>query len=103
MTEEDDVFLKIFNQKRDPSQRCSEDNFELTMNFFEETAQAKQPFAAVDSPPVLSYVEMEEAMDSAVEQAVKQFAKDIYPHWKSRRTEEGGNHSLAASLKVSTG
>lgn len=100
MTEEDDVFLKILNQKRGASSPCSEDNFEATMNFFEETAKAKQPFAAVDNPPVLSFEEMEEAMDSTVEEAVKHFAKHIYPHWKSRRTAEG-NNSLEPSLKVS--
>lgn len=100
MTEEDDVFLKIFNQKRDAANQCSEDDFEATMNFFEETAQAKQPYAAVDSPPVLSFTDMEEAMDAAVEQSVKRFAKDIYEHWKSRRTANG-NRSLEPSLKVS--
>lgn len=99
MTEEDDVFLKIFNSKRDPSQQCSEDDFEATMNFFEETAQTKQPYAAVDSPPVLSFADMEEAMDAAVEESVKRFAKDIYEHWKSRRIETD-NHPIAPSLKV---
>lgn len=101
MSEEDDVFLKIFNQKRDASNRCSEDDFEATMNFFEETAQAKQPYAAVDSPPVLSFTDMEEAMDAAVEGCVKRWAKDIYEHWKSRRVATG-NCSLQPSLKVST-
>lgn len=100
MTEEDDVFLKIFNEKRDPSAQCSEDAFEATMNFFEETAQAKQPFAAVDSPPVLSFTDMQDAMDAAVEDCVKHFAKDIYEHWKSRRVVES-NHLLQPSLKVS--
>lgn len=100
MTEEDDVFLKIFNQKRDASSQCSEDDFEATINFFEETAQAKQPYAAVDSPPVLSFADMQEAMDAAVEANVKRFAKDIYEHWKSRRID-AGNRSLEPSLKVS--
>jgi enhancer of polycomb-like protein len=99
MTEEDDVFLKIFNSKRDPSQQCSEDDFEATMNFFEETAQTKQPYAAVDSPPILSFADMEEAMDAAVEENVKRFAKDIYEHWKLRRAETD-NHPLTPSLKV---
>lgn len=100
MTEEDDVFLKIFNERRDPSRQCSDDDFEATMNFFEETAQAKQPFAMVDSPPVLTYSEMEEAMDATVEDSVRCFAKDIYEHWKSRRSAEG-NRSLVPTLKVS--
>lgn len=102
MNEEDDVFLKIFNQKRDPSARCSEDDFEATMNFFEETAEAKQPYAAVDSPPVLAFADMGEAMDAAVEQCVKRFAKDIYEHWKTQRVA-AGNRPLGASLKVSNG
>ncbi|KAJ5980032.1 Enhancer of polycomb-like protein 1 [Penicillium waksmanii] len=101
MTEEDDVFLKIFNQKN-PANRCSEDDFEATMNFFEETAEAKQPFAAVDSPPVLAFADMEDSMDAAVEESVKRFAKVIYEHWKSRRIA-AGNRSLQPSLKFETG
>lgn len=99
MTEEDDVFLKIMNQKRDPANRCTEDQFEEVMNFFEETAQTKQPFAAVDNPPVLSFDDMQESMDAAVEESVKRFAKDVYEHWKSRRITTG-NRSLMPSLKV---
>lgn len=101
MTEEDDVFLKIMNQKRDASQpSCTEDQFEEVMNFFEETTQTKQPFAAVDNPPVLSFADMQDSMDAAVEDSVKQFAKDIYEHWKSRRMA-AGNKSLVSNLKVS--
>ena len=100
MTEEDDVFFKIMNQKRGPSSRCTEDQFEEVMNFFEETAQTKQPFAAVDSPPVLSFPEMQDSMDAAVEDSVKRFAKDIYEHWKSRRMSNN-NQSLLPHLKVS--
>jgi hypothetical protein len=70
------------------------------MNFFEETAQAKQPFAAVDSPPVLSFADMAESMDAAVEESVKRFAKDIYEHWKVRRLATE-NLSLEPMLKVS--
>ncbi|KAJ5902527.1 Enhancer of polycomb-like protein 1 [Penicillium taxi] len=104
MNEDDDVFLKIYNQKRDASSQCSEDDFEATMNFFEETAQAKQPYAAVDSPPVLPFSEMQEAMDAAVEDCVKRYAKDFYEHWKSRRSVEGNqNQTLEPSLKFETG
>ncbi|KAJ5092340.1 hypothetical protein NUU61_007210 [Penicillium alfredii] len=102
MTEEDDVFLNIMNQDRDQASRCSEDDFEATMNFFEETAQLKQPFATVDSPPVLAFSEMQDAMDAAVEESVKRFAQDIFEHWKSRRATTG-NHPLHSSLKFETG
>ncbi|OJJ43767.1 hypothetical protein ASPZODRAFT_864327 [Penicilliopsis zonata CBS 506.65] len=102
MTDEDDVFLKIMNQKRDASDRCTDDQFEEVMHFFEETAQLKQPYAAVDNPPVLSLSEMQEAMDDLVDDSVKRFAKDIYEHWKTIRIREG-NHLLLPSLKFETG
>lgn len=100
MNEEDDAWLKNYNSKRDASSQCSEDDFEATMNFFEETAQTKQPFAAVDSPPVLSFADMAESMDAAVEESVKRFAKDIYEHWKVRRLATE-NLPLEPMLKVS--
>ncbi|KAG2025959.1 hypothetical protein GB937_002102 [Aspergillus fischeri] len=102
MTEEDDVFFKIMNEKREPSNRITEDQFEEVMYFFEETAQTKQPFAAVDSPPVLSLAEMQDSMDATVEESVKRFAKDIYEHWKLRRIATG-NRPLLPSLKFETG
>jgi enhancer of polycomb-like protein len=101
MTEEDDVFLKIMNEKRDPNDRCTEDQFEEVVNFFEETARLKQPFASVDSPPVLSFSDMQESMDATVEDIVRRFAKDVYEHWKTLRTNNG-NQSLLANLKVRT-
>jgi len=102
MDEEDDVYLKIMNEKRDPSTAaCTEDQFEEVMYFFEETAQTKQPFASVDSPPVLSYAEIEDCFDAAVDEHIKRFAKDIYEHWKKRRVSVG-NHPLQISLKVSS-
>ena len=61
MDEEDDVFLKAINQKRDASKQCSEELFEEVMNFFETTAQSKQPYAAVDNTPVMSFDEIEES------------------------------------------
>ncbi|KAH8689631.1 putative histone acetyltransferase complex component Epl1 [Talaromyces proteolyticus] len=103
MVEEDDVFLKIWNEKKDPSApRCTEDQFEEVMYFFEETAQTKQPFASVDNAPVLSFEEIEESFDAAVDEHIKRFAKDIYDHWKSRRVE-AGNHPLQLALKFETG
>jgi enhancer of polycomb-like protein len=99
MVEEDNVFLKIMNQPRDSSTQCTEDQFEEVMNFFEETAQSRQPFAAVDNPPTLSYSEMEESFDVVIEDSIKRFAKDIYEHWKSRRIKND-NHPLQPTLKV---
>lgn len=99
LVEEDDVFLKIMNEKKDPEARCTENQFEEVMHFFEETAQTKQPFAAVDNPPVISFEEIEESFDAAVEEHIKIFAKEIYDHWKRRRIE-AGNRPLQLALKV---
>ena len=99
LDEEDDVFLKAFNKRNNAATQCSEDQFEEVMSFFEETAQVKQPFAAVDSPPVLTLEEMEGAFDENIDDPARVFAKDIYEHWKARRVATG-NKSLISSLKV---
>jgi len=97
MTAEDEAFLKSLNEKRS-SPQCSEDQFEQVMYFFEETAQAKQPFAAVDNPPVLSYEEMESAFDETIDETCREFAQDIYEHWKAERLKHE-NRGLMPGLK----
>lgn len=87
------------NKNRNASTQCSEDQFEEVMYFFEETAQAKQPYAAVDSPPVLSYEEMESVFDENLDDHARPFTEEIYEHWKSRRLQNG-NKSLLIGLKV---
>ena len=59
----------------------------------------KQPYAAVDSPPVLSYDEIESSMDDYLDDQARPFTKEIYEHWKARRLE-AGNKSLTTGLKV---
>ncbi|EGD96342.1 histone acetyltransferase complex component Epl1 [Trichophyton tonsurans CBS 112818] len=100
LVEEDDVALKIMNQKRDASTQCTENQFEEVMSFFEETAQAKQPFAAVDNPPVVSYPEMEECFDGMIHDKLRPFVREIYESWKLRRTASG-NRPLQPTLKAS--
>ena len=89
------------NKKRNASTQCSEDQFEEAMYFFEETAQTKQPYAAVDNPPVLAYDEMESAFDEDLDDHARPFAEEIYQHWKKRRLQND-NRSLLTSLKVRT-
>jgi enhancer of polycomb-like protein len=103
MTAEDEVFLKIMNQKKAKSLGiCSEDEFEIVMNFFEETAASKQPFASVDpSAPILGFEEMEAAFDESMDEACRRFAKEIYEHWKSERSKNE-NKALMPSLKFET-
>lgn len=99
MDDEDDLFLKSFNREKNASTQCSEDCFEEVMNFFEDTTQAKQPFAAVDSPPVLTFGDMEASFDENISEHARMFAKEIYQHWKRRRLEIG-NRALTTGLKV---
>ena len=100
MDEEDHTFFGSMTKKKDASAQCSEDQFEEIMNCFEETAQVKQPYAAVDNPPVLSYAEIESSMDDYLDDHARAFTREIYEHWKTRRLE-AGNRSLIAGLKVS--
>ncbi|EXJ79605.1 hypothetical protein A1O3_07884 [Capronia epimyces CBS 606.96] len=103
MDEEDELALKLINGRLPAGQvPCTEDQFEEVMNFFEETAQAKQPFAAVDSPPVLPLEELQEQFDDDTPAYVRIFSKYIYDHWKSQRTATG-NRPLAPRLKFETG
>ena len=103
MTEADDEFLKSFNHKRPKVQQCSDDLFEEVMNFFETTSQAKQPFAAVDNPPVVPYEEMEAAFDDDdLSDDARKFAEPVYEHWKDQRLKRG-NKPLLPRLKFETG
>ena len=100
MDNEDDAFLQTLNREKTPSNPCSEDCFEEVMYFFEDITQAKQPYAAVDSPPVLTYEDMEGSFDENISERARAYAKDIYEHWKRRRLAVG-NKALITSLKVS--
>lgn len=103
MDEEDELALKLLNKSLPAEQApCTEDQFEEVMNFFEETAQTKQPFAAVDSPPVLPLEELQEQSDNTIPPHVRNLSKFLYEHWKSRRTATG-NRGLAPRLKFETG
>jgi hypothetical protein len=101
MTNDDVAYLKSYNQKKGKTVQCSEDEFEEVMNFFEETSHTKQPFAAVDNTPVLSYEDLEAEFDETISDHARRFAKDIYNHWKNQRLIHG-NRPLIPSLKFET-
>jgi enhancer of polycomb-like protein len=103
MDEEDELALKLINAKPPAGQDAlSEDQFEEVMNFFEEAAQAKQPFASVDSPPVLSLEELQEQFDDTHSNSLRSHTKLVYEHWASRRTSNN-NRGLSSQLKFETG
>jgi enhancer of polycomb-like protein len=88
MSEEDDAFLQSLNAKsKDASTQCSEDQFEVVMNFFEETAKTQQPFSNISDTPVLTLEEMVSAFDETVIESTRVFAKDVYEYWRARRIE----------------
>lgn len=99
MTEEDEAVLKTLNKKKSQSAQCSEDQFEIVMNFFEDKSRIDQPYAAVDNTPVLSFDEMEAAFDDTIDDHARTFAKDIYAHWRRLRNERG-NIGLMPKLKT---
>jgi hypothetical protein len=102
MDEVDEIALQKMNlHLPNELKPCTEDRFEEVMGFFEQATRDKQPFAAVDNPPVLPLEELEEQFDETVGTAVRRLAKFVYEHWKLRRLESA-NHGLQPNLKVST-
>lgn len=99
MTDEDEAWLSARNEGRRREEQCGEDEFEEIMNFFEETSQLKQPFAAVDNPPLLTLDEMEEAYDETLRPEARRFVRDVYAHWRAERLKHG-NRPLMAKLKT---
>lgn len=101
MNEDDERALKSINSKHagKKNAHCSEEWFEQVINSFEETSATRQPYAAVDHPPVLGLDELLAAFDETVDDAAKPFAREVYDYWKERRAIRG-DHSLMAQLKT---
>lgn len=97
MTEEDDTFLKSYNQKRAVSAQLSEDDFEKIMEVFEDTAYVKAPFASVDQT-IVPYDDMLQGLQSLEGAKVLPHAKELYEYWKSRR-QALSNRPLHPTLK----
>ena len=104
LNEDDAEFLADLNDGKDingqpikdKSSQCTEDVFEEVMNYFEETSQRVQPFANVDSPPLLSLEEMERARDENLSSEAQKFFKPIYQYWLSKK----GSRLLMPTIKV---
>jgi enhancer of polycomb-like protein len=100
LTEEDDAFLKSYNQKRAPSAQLSEDDMERILEVFEDTAYIKAPYAAIDQT-IVQYDEMIAGLQQLNNPKVMHHAKELYEYWKARRVAVG-NRSLHPSLKFET-
>ena len=100
MTEEDEAFLKSYNQKRAPSAQLSEDDFERIMEVYEDTAYIKAPFAAIDQT-IVPYEDMLQGLQELDKAKVMPHAKEIYEYWKSRR-KASSNRPLHPTIKFET-
>ncbi|KAB5550995.1 EPL1-like protein [Coniochaeta sp. 2T2.1] len=97
MNEDDDAYLKSYNEKRPPAAQLSEDDFERMMEVFEETAYIKTPFASVDQT-IVPYDDMVAGLQQLDTAKVMPHAKELYEYWKSRR-QALSNRPLQPSLK----
>ena len=101
MSAEDDVFLKGYNEKKTAGATLSDDDFEILMDVYEETADLQAPFASVDNT-VIPFETMKAALKQQVQTVLQNnFAEEIYEYWRKRR-QETGNHPLQPSLKFET-
>ncbi|KND93846.1 Enhancer of polycomb-like protein 1 [Tolypocladium ophioglossoides CBS 100239] len=100
LTEEDDEFLKTYNDKPPAAGPLSEDDLEYIMEVFEETAAEQTPYASVDNT-VVAYDMMVPALNHLGSPSILQHAKAIYEFWKTRR-QGMGNKPLHPTLKFET-
>jgi enhancer of polycomb-like protein len=104
MNEEDETFLAQLNDGKDvngqplkdKSSQCSEDVFEEVMDSFEETSQRLQPFANLDSAPILTLDEIEQARETPLSTEAQRFQRPIYQYWASKK----GSRTLMPTIKV---
>ncbi len=97
MTTEDDVFLKVYNQKRPSGSKCSEDDFEKIMEIFEETVEIHAPYASIDGT-MIPFETMKIAISQQISNKAQVFALDIYEHWRLRK-HDSGKYPLQPKLK----
>lgn len=102
---EDDHFLQSFNRTKGPGPKCTEDNFEQMMEFFEAKQKASAPAGWVDGT-VLAFDLMKAAVAQAIttkrlDAKVAPFVTDVYDHWKRRRIASG-NQPLQPLAKEET-
>jgi enhancer of polycomb-like protein len=100
-TVEDEAFIRTLNEKKSDAERCSVDEFEEIIDFFEQTSKTRQPYAALDNAPVLSFDEMARMPEfyEMLSEHARGLAEEVYAYWKARRLRRG-NRPLMPALKV---
>lgn len=103
MDEVDFEFLeKINSTKRSASQKCSEDMFETIIQQFENAIAERQPFLSTDVSQILPFEDLESAFKEFNLPVYLNYAKIIYPHWRSRRIARHGK-PIMYTLKFEEG
>ncbi|KAK9379495.1 enhancer of polycomb-like-domain-containing protein [Kockiozyma suomiensis] len=103
LDEVDFEFLeKINSTKRSASQKCSEDMFETIIQQFENAIAERQPFLSTDVSQILPFEDLESAFKEFNLPVYLNYAKIIYPHWRSRRIARHGK-PIMYTLKFEEG
>ncbi|KAF9167210.1 Enhancer of polycomb-like protein 1 [Mortierella sp. AD011] len=91
MDDEDDKWLKAFNEKRaEGEEKLDEDHFELIMWQFEKITNERVPYLQLDSGQTPSFEELKPTFTGPQLLGLKNIASSVYPWWHERRTKRGG-------------
>ncbi|KAG9324465.1 hypothetical protein KVV02_006609 [Mortierella alpina] len=90
LDEEDETWLKEFNEKRSADNKLDEDNFELIMWQFEKITNERVPYLQLDSGQIPPLDDLKTTFVAPQLLAVKNFATEVYPWWHERRTKRSG-------------
>ncbi|KAF9198123.1 Enhancer of polycomb-like protein 1, partial [Haplosporangium sp. Z 27] len=91
MDDEDDKWLKEFNEKRpDGEEKLDEDHFELIMWQFEKITNERVPYLQLDSGQIPPFEELKPTFTGPQLLGLKNMASFVYPWWSERRTKRGG-------------
>ncbi|KAK5107268.1 hypothetical protein LTR62_001584 [Meristemomyces frigidus] len=104
MNDDDVGFLSKLNdgkdvdgrERKDKLGQCSEDLFEEVMSVFEETTARLQPYANVDTAPILTLDEIEGSQEEEISSDASKWLKVIYQYWVLKK----GNRPLMPTIKV---
>ncbi|OAQ24114.1 hypothetical protein K457DRAFT_142208 [Linnemannia elongata AG-77] len=90
MDDEDDKWLKEFNEKRGKDDRLDEDQYELIMWQFEKITNERVPYLQLDSGQIPPLDDLTATFTGPQLLPLKKAASSVYPWWSERRTKRGG-------------
>ncbi|KAI7831154.1 enhancer of polycomb-like-domain-containing protein [Gamsiella multidivaricata] len=91
MDEEDEKWLKEFNEKRAAEEeKLDEDHFELIMWQFEKITNERVPYLQLDTNQIPTFDDLKATFTVPQLLAVRNIASAVYPWWQERRIKRGG-------------